>query len=78
MVAAAGGPHKLGVARDLGADFAFGPPEEQIRRTTEALALAASGRLRPVIGQRPPLARAADAHAAMEDRSVVGKTMLTV
>ncbi|WP_229067502.1 zinc-binding dehydrogenase [Actinoplanes sp. DH11] len=56
----------------------FGPPDEQIRRTTEALALAASGGLRPVIGQWLPLERAAEAHAAMEARSVVGKTVLTV
>jgi NADPH2:quinone reductase len=56
----------------------FGAPDEQTRRTTEALALAASGRLRPVIGQRLPLERAADAHAAMEARAVIGKTLLAV
>ncbi|GAB7039172.1 MULTISPECIES: zinc-binding dehydrogenase [Catenuloplanes] len=56
----------------------FGPPDEQTRRTTEALALAAAGRLRPVIGQRFPLERAADAHAAMEARTAVGKTLLAV
>ena len=54
----------------------FGPPEEQTRRTAEALALAAAGRLRPVIGQRYPLDRAADAHEAMETRATVGKTLL--
>jgi NADPH2:quinone reductase len=32
--------------------------------------------LRPVIGQRFPLDRAADAHAAIESRATVGKTLL--
>ena len=48
-----------------------------MRTATEAvLAEAAAGRLRPVIGQRFPLDRAADAHAAMEARSTLGKTLL--
>lgn len=34
--------------------------------------------LRPVIGQRFPLDRAADAHAAIEARATVGKTLLVV
>jgi NADPH2:quinone reductase len=55
----------------------FGPPEEQTRRTIEALALASAGRLRPVIGQRYPLAQAADAHTAMETRAAIGKTLLS-
>ncbi|WP_157252639.1 zinc-binding dehydrogenase [Nonomuraea typhae] len=41
-----------------------------------ALEEAAAGRLRPVIGQRLPLDRAAEAHAAMEARTVTGKTVL--
>jgi NADPH2:quinone reductase len=41
-----------------------------------ALAAAAVGTLRPVIGQAVPLERAADAHAAMEARSVLGSTVL--
>ncbi|GAB2862663.1 zinc-binding dehydrogenase [Actinoallomurus bryophytorum] len=56
----------------------FGKPDEQIRRSTEALALAAAARLRPVIGQRFPLERADDAHRVMESRAAVGKTLLTV
>ncbi|MDR8409446.1 zinc-binding dehydrogenase [Nonomuraea sp. 3-1Str] len=43
---------------------------------TEVLELAAAGQLTPVIGQRFPLERAADAHAAIEARSTVGKTLL--
>jgi NADPH2:quinone reductase len=43
-----------------------------------ALAEAAAGRLRPVIGQRFPLERAADAHAAIASRATVGKTLLVV
>lgn len=42
----------------------------------EALREAAVGRLRPVIGQRFPLAAAADAHAAIEARTTTGKTLL--
>jgi NADPH2:quinone reductase len=144
VVAAAGGPRKLDVARDLGADVVvdyrspdwtdrvreavggldvvfdgvggdigraahsllarggrmvrFGlasgawadvpddalvrmPPAspERLRAFTRAaLAEAAAGRLRPVIGQRFPLERAADAHAAIESRATIGKTLLTV
>jgi NADPH:quinone reductase len=43
-----------------------------------ALAEAVVGRLRPRIGQFFPLDRAAEAHAAMERRSTVGKTLLVV
>jgi NADPH2:quinone reductase len=46
--------------------------------TGEALALAASGRLRPTIGGRYPLAAAADAHRAIEARETIGKTLLIV
>jgi NADPH2:quinone reductase len=43
-----------------------------------ALALLAVGWLRPVIGQTWPLAQAAGAHAALEARTAIGKTLLTV
>ncbi|WP_433134750.1 zinc-binding dehydrogenase [Micromonospora sp. CA-240977] len=46
--------------------------------TRQALADATAGRLRPLIGQRFPLERAADAHAAIEARATVGKTLLDV
>ena len=39
---------------------------------------ALAGDLKPVIGQRFPLERAADAHAAIEARATVGKTLLVV
>jgi NADPH2:quinone reductase len=48
------------------------------RMIREGLALLAAGRVRPSIGQRVPLARAAEAHAAMQRREVIGKTILTV
>jgi NADPH2:quinone reductase len=52
---------------------------ERLRAYTEAaLAAGAAGRLRPVIGQRFPLERAADAHAAIEARVTIGKTLLEV
>jgi NADPH2:quinone reductase len=44
--------------------------------TEQALALAAAGRLKPVIGQTYPLERAADAHAAIEARQSIGKSLL--
>jgi NADPH2:quinone reductase len=34
------------------------------------------GRIRPVIGKTFPLEQAAAAHAAMEAREVIGKTLL--
>jgi NADPH2:quinone reductase len=52
-------------------------PAEMSELSRAALAEAAAGRLRPVIGQTFPLARAADAHAAIESRATIGKTLLT-
>jgi NADPH:quinone reductase-like Zn-dependent oxidoreductase len=43
-----------------------------------ALALAAAGSLRPVAGQTLALDRAGDAHAAMQSRATIGKTLLVV
>ncbi len=51
-------------------------PAELRAHTESALAEAAAGRLHPVIGQRYPLARAADAHAAIQSRATIGKTLL--
>lgn len=53
------------------------PPGRFGELAARALAEAAAGRLRPVIGQVYPLARAADAHAAIAARSTIGKTLLT-
>jgi NADPH:quinone reductase len=53
-------------------------PEVLRSLTADALDHAAAGRLRPVIGQRLPLERAADAHAVIEARDTVGKTLLEV
>ena len=52
------------------------PPAERRRLAEQAMAAAADGRLRPVIGQTFPLAQADRAHAAVEDRSVFGSTLL--
>jgi NADPH:quinone reductase len=51
-------------------------PGEMSRLTARALANAAAGTLHPVIGQEVPLARAGDAHRAIEDRATIGKTLL--
>jgi NADPH:quinone reductase len=53
-------------------------PAELRDLTQAALAEAVAGRLRPVIGQRFPLERAADAHGAIESRATIGKTLLLV
>jgi NADPH2:quinone reductase len=44
--------------------------------TEQALAAAAAGQLRPIIGQTFPLAEAAAAHLAIESRATIGKTLL--
>ena len=53
-------------------------PAEHAALVHAALAEAAAGRIRPVIGQELELERAADAHAAIEARATTGKTLLTV
>ena len=57
-----------------------GPPDPLRLRTLSAAALdeAAAGRIRPVIGQELALSQAAAAHAAIESRATIGKTLLTV
>ncbi|MFI7081623.1 zinc-binding dehydrogenase [Micromonospora sp. NPDC049903] len=56
--------------------FGFGP--EVARWAQQMFAQAAAGVVRPVIGQTFPLERAADAHAAIENRTAVGKTLLLI
>jgi NADPH2:quinone reductase len=57
---------------------AGGSREELAALARAALAEAAAGKLRPVIGQEFELAEAARAHAAIEARETVAKTLLTV
>jgi NADPH:quinone reductase len=51
-------------------------PGELRGLTARALTSAAAGALRPVIGQRVPLAHAGDAHRAIEDRAALGQMLL--
>lgn len=51
-------------------------PERSGQLTRRAFDLAVAGALHPVIGQRFALDRAADAHAAIEARATIGKTLL--
>ncbi|WP_273843984.1 zinc-binding dehydrogenase [Rubrobacter calidifluminis] len=53
-------------------------PTEAKRLVRRALSEAAEGRISPVIGQTFPLERVAEAHAAIESRETVGKTLLVV
>jgi NADPH:quinone reductase len=53
-------------------------PAEHAALVRTALAEAAAGHIRPVIGQELELERAAGAHAAIEARATAGKTLLTV
>ena len=50
--------------------------EQSYALTKAALVMAARGDLHPTVGQTYPLERAADAHAAIEDRLTIGKTLL--
>ncbi|MDF5755944.1 zinc-binding dehydrogenase [Spongiactinospora sp. TRM90649] len=72
-----GGPEELvakGV-RVLGIEqlFEFGPTVT--RWAERMMSKAAAGLVRPLIGRTFPPARAADAHAAIEERTAVGKTL---
>ncbi|WP_326944246.1 zinc-binding dehydrogenase [Amycolatopsis sp. NBC_01307] len=63
-------------ARDVTLVRSLGGPEDMRTFTKSALTEAAEGRLTPVIGRRFPLAQASEAHAAMQSRTTVGKTLL--
>jgi len=51
-------------------------PADLRQMTERAMSEAAAGRIAPVIGRTFPLEKAADAHAAIENRLVIGKTLL--
>ncbi|MFG1688980.1 zinc-binding dehydrogenase [Nonomuraea sp. NPDC049269] len=74
----AGIEEEAAVARGVTLVQAKPTPQTMREYTESALAEAAAGRLRPLIGQRFPLERAAAAHAAIESRASVGKTLLEV
>ncbi|MGB3437284.1 MAG: zinc-binding dehydrogenase [Actinophytocola sp.] len=63
-------------ARDVTLVRPAATPDELRAYTESALAEAAAGRLQPIIGQRFPLAEAAAAHAAIQSRATIGKTLL--
>ncbi|RBQ17180.1 NADPH:quinone reductase [Spongiactinospora rosea] len=60
--------------------LADGPPPPDVARDnlTRAVALAAEGRITPVIGATYPLERAADAHRSLAERTTLGKSLLFV
>jgi NADPH2:quinone reductase len=49
-----------------------------VRWAEQMMSQAAAGLVRPVIGQTFPLERAAEAHAAIENRTAMGKTLLLI
>ncbi|WUI02148.1 zinc-binding dehydrogenase [Spirillospora sp. NBC_00431] len=51
-------------------------PDDRMRLLNNALAKAAEGVIKPVIGQTFPLEQAPDAHKAIENRTVLAKTLL--
>jgi NADPH2:quinone reductase len=74
-------PVTLDLAREHNVTVSQGAAMSQAEHAAlvhAALAEAAAGRIRPVIGQELVLERAADAHAAIEARATIGKTLLTV
>jgi NADPH2:quinone reductase len=64
--------------RDDVETFGIETPVDWRAATTRALEALADGTVAPVIGQTVPLAHAAVAHAAIEARTVLGKTLLEV
>ncbi|MFJ1751356.1 zinc-binding dehydrogenase [Kitasatospora sp. NPDC088134] len=71
-------PPAEAAARDLTVLTLRPTPERMRAATAHVLAEAAAHRLRPVVGRRFPLERAADAHRAIEARDTLGKTLLDV
>lgn len=68
-----------GGVRVLGPELVhIGGTDKAKRLAEQAVNQAAAGRVRPVIGQTFPLEQAADAHAVVENRTAVGKTLLLI
>jgi NADPH2:quinone reductase len=62
----------------IGIEQLFDFPTHVQRWATQIMSHAATGSIRPVIGQTFPLERAADAHNAVENRTALGKTLLVM
>ncbi|MEY9870982.1 NADPH2:quinone reductase [Streptacidiphilus sp. MAP12-33] len=62
----------------IGIEQLYGFRPRMHRWAEQVMAEAVAGRVRPVIGQTFPLERAADAHAAIEGRTALGKTLLLI
>jgi NADPH2:quinone reductase len=62
----------------LGIEQLYDFGRHQRRWAEQVMSEAVAGRIRPAIGQTFPLERAAEAHAAIEDRNAVGKTLLLI
>ncbi|MER5887493.1 zinc-binding dehydrogenase [Streptomyces sp. NPDC001941] len=62
----------------IGVEQLFDFGQHVTRWAGEAMDLAVAGTVRPLIGQTFPLERAADAHAAIEGRTTLGKTLLVL
>jgi NADPH:quinone reductase len=77
-----GAPTDTGPARERGVTVlgfeTFREFGDLTALSAAALAEAAAGRLSPTIGQTFPLAQAARAHAAVQARTALGKTLLQV
>jgi NADPH2:quinone reductase len=81
MASGAFSPITAAVADDFGVTLVRSgglTAERSHALSSQALALAAAGRLRPVVGQTFALDRAGEAHAAIEARATIGKTLLTM
>jgi NADPH2:quinone reductase len=79
MASGASVPVEEHEAAARGVELVRGPrptPEQQRAAAHTALHEAVAGRLRPIVGQIFDLAHAADAHAAIEARATLGKTLL--
>ncbi|WP_017975959.1 zinc-binding dehydrogenase [Actinopolyspora halophila] len=68
-----------GGVRVLGPELVhIGGTDKAKRLAEQAVNQATAGQVRPIVGQTFPLERAADAHAAVENRTAVGKTLLFI